>query len=159
MGRRVASVLVALTVPWVGACQTGNDPAAVDGAHLPVTLPAAYRDLPAPPRGTPILNGPRVGLDARQQEIIVTAVAKWLKNPRSAQFSAMTAASNRFGVVTVCGEVNGRNGAGQYTGMQPYIGVMLGSAAAPEFVVVGIGGTAAERAEVTNLCRESGATR
>lgn len=158
MSRRVASVVVALALPWLGACQTGADPAAADSAHLAVALPAAYRDLPAPPPGTPVESGPRVGLDARQQEIIVVAVAKWMKNPGSAQFGSMTAARNRFGVVTVCGTVNGRNGAGTYTGLQPYIGVLLGPPARPEFVVVGIGGTARERADVTALCRESGAT-
>ncbi len=157
MGRGVACVVVALTLPWVGACQTGGDPAAVDTAHLAVTLPAAYRDLPAPPPNAPIESGPRVGLDAKQIEIIVTAVGKWMKDPRSAQFGSMTAARNRFGVVTVCGTVNGRNGAGTYSGLQPYIGVLLGPPARPEFVVVGIGGTARERADVTSLCRESGA--
>ncbi len=158
MGRRVASVVVALTLPWLGACQTGADPATVDTAHVPVSLPAAYRDLPAPPRGTPVESGPRVGLDARQLEVIVTAVGKWMKDPGSAQFGSMTAARNRFGVVTVCGTVNGRTGGGTYSGLQPYIGVLLGPPARPEFVVVGIGGTARERADVTSLCRESGAT-
>lgn len=157
MGRGVASVLVALTLPWVGACQTGGDSAAVDTAHLAVTLPPAYRDLPAPPPGTPIESGTRVGLDARQIEVIVTAVGKWMKDPGSLQFGSMSAARNRFGVVTVCGTVNGRIGAGTYSGLQPYIGVLLGPPARPEFVVVGIGGTARDSAEVTSLCRESGA--
>ena len=158
MGRRVASVVVALTLPWTGACQTGADPAGTDTAHLAVSLPAAYRDLPAAPPGTPVESGPRVGLDARQQEVIVTAVGKLMKYPGTAQYGSMTAARNRFGVVTVCGTVNGRNGAGTYTGLQPYIGVLLGPPARPEFVVVGIGGTARERADVTSLCREAGAT-
>ena len=150
--------MVALGLPLLGACQTGADPATIDTAHLAITLPAAYRDLPAPPPNTPIESGPRVGLDARQLEIIVTAVGKWLKDPGSAQFGSMTASRNRFGVVTVCGTVNARNGAGTYSGLQPYIGVLLGPPARPEFVVVGIGGTARERADVTGLCRESGAT-
>ena len=158
MGRRVASVVVALTLPWMGACQTGAGPGAIDTAHLAVTLPAAYRDLPAPPPGTPIESGSRVGLDSRQIEVIVTAVGKWMKDPGSLQFGSMSGARNRFGVVTVCGTVNGRNSAGAYSGQQPYIGVLLGPPNRPEFVVVGIGGTAGERAEVTNLCRESGVT-
>ena len=80
-----------------------------------------------------------------------------MKDPRSAQFGSMTGARNRFGVVTVCGEVNGRNGTGRYVGMRPYIGVLLGTATAPEFVPVGFGNSAAERAEVAALCRDSGA--
>lgn len=157
MGRAVASVVVALTLLWVGGCQTGADPTAVDAAHLAVTLPAAYRDLPAPPPGTPIESGARVGLDARQIEVIVTAVGKWMKDPGSLQFGSMAAARNRYGVVTVCGMVNGRTGGGTYSGLRPYIGVLLGPPGRPEFVVVGIGGTARESAEVTSLCRESGA--
>jgi hypothetical protein len=140
------------------ACQTtATDPAAADGATLAVSLPAAYRDLPAPSRGTPIESGTRVALDARQQEAIVAGIARWMKDPRSAQFGSMTAARNRFGVVTVCGEVNGRNGTGRYVGMRPYIGVLLGTVAAPEFVPVGFGTSAGERAEIATLCRDSGA--
>ena len=157
MGRRVASALVALALPLTGACQAGVGSTAADGAHLAVTLPAAYRDLPAPPPGTPIESGPPVALDARQQEVVVAAVARWMKEPGSLQFGSMTAARNRFGVITVCGSVNGRTGAGTYSGLQPYIGVLLGPPTRPEFVVVGIAGTARELADVTDLCRESGA--
>ena len=57
----------------------------------------------------------------------------------------------------MCGEVRGRNGAGTYAGMVPYVGVLMGTRTAPEFVVVGIAGSDRERAEVASLCRESGA--
>jgi hypothetical protein len=41
--------------------------------------------------------------------------------------------------------------------MAPYIGVLTGPKEAAEFVVVGIGGTARERADVLSLCQEIGA--
>ncbi len=146
--------MVALVLP-LGGCQTGGDPLG-DSSHRAVTLPGAYRDLPAPPAGTPIESGKRIVLDARQQEAVIVSIAKWMKEPGSLRFGSMTAARNRFGVVTVCGEVDGRNGAGRYAGMSPYVGVLLGPPANPDFVVVGIAGSAAERAQVSDLCRESG---
>ena len=155
MGRRYAHVLAAIPLLLTGACQTGLS--AIDAPHRPVSLPAAYRDLPVPPPGTPIESGSRTVLDPRQQEAVVTGVAKWMKEPNSVRFGSMTGARNRFGVVTVCGEVDGRNEAGRQVGMRPYIGVLLGTAATPEFVVVGFGGTAAERSEIAALCRDSGA--
>lgn len=152
---RALSAVVALVLP-LGGCQTGGDPLG-DSAYLAVTLPAAYRDLPAPPAGTPIESGSRVVLDARQQEAVVVSIARWMKDPGSLQLGSMTAARNRFGVVTVCGEINGRTGSGRYAGMSPFVGVLLGPPARPDFVVVGIGGSAGERAQVIALCRESGA--
>ena len=43
--------------------------------------------------------------------------------------------------------------------MTRYVGVMMGTTASPEFVVVGIAGSPRERAEVSSLCRESGASQ
>lgn len=157
MGRSLACLVVATVLPCLAGCQAGSGPIVGDTAYRPVSLPPAYRDLPAPPPGTPLEAGNRFVLDARQQETVVAGVGRWMKDPGSLQLGSMTAARNRFGVVTVCGEVNGRNGAGQYTGMSPFVGVLLGAPAAPEFVVVGIGGSAGERAQVASLCRESGA--
>ena len=63
-----------------------------------------------------------------------------MKAPASTQFGIMSGARNSRGAVTVCGEVNGRNGDGAYVGMAPYVGVLMGTRASPDFVVVGIAG-------------------
>jgi hypothetical protein len=88
---------------------------------------------------------------------VVAGVARWMKDPRSAQFGGMTAARDSHGVVTVCGEVSGRNSAGVNTALEPYVGVLMGPSSSPEFVVVAIAGSGRERAEVAALCREAGA--
>jgi len=128
-----------------------------DPGHNPVSLTPPYSDLPAAPPGTTIESGTNVVLDARQQEAVVAGITKWMKVPASTQFGIMNGARNRSGLVTVCGEVRGRNGAGAYAGMAPYVGVLMGTRTAPEFVVVGIAGSDRERAEVASLCRETGA--
>ena len=58
--------------------------------------------------------------------------------------------------MAVCGLVNGRNTAGQFVGFQPLVGVLMGPGADADFVLVGIGSSNQERAEVTSLCRASG---
>ena len=134
----------------VGGC-TPDDP-----PNLAVSLPPPYSQLPSAPAGTPIEAGTRMTLDARQQEAVVNGVTRWLKNPGSAQFGTMAGALDGRGTIVVCGRVTGRNSAGAYVGMTPYIGVLMGGRASPDFVVVGIGGSTRERAEVASLCRESG---
>lgn len=130
-----------------------------DTAYAPISLQPPYRDLPPASPGSAIEAGTRVTLDARQQEAVVVGVTKWLKDPGSAQFGIMGSARNSRGTLTVCGYVRGRNGAGAYVGMAPYVGVLMGTRTAPEFVVVGIGASARERAEVTSICQESGVTQ
>jgi hypothetical protein len=49
-----------------------------------------------------------------------------------------------------------RNTAGSYVGMSPFVGVLMGPGADADFVLVGIGSSNQERAEVTSLCRASG---
>ena len=71
----------------------------------------------------------------------------------------LAGARNSRGTITICGEVDGRNGNGAYVGMRPYVGVLMGTPAAPEFVVVGIAASDRERAEVRSLCRESGVSQ
>ena len=129
-----------------------------DTAHTPIFLPPPYNNLPPAPPGTSIEAGKPVGLDARQQEAVVAGAAKWMKNPHSILFGAMEAARNRRGQITVCGEVDGRNTAGSYVGMAPFVGVLMGPGADADFVLVGIGSTGRERAEVAQLCRDSGAS-
>jgi hypothetical protein len=112
----------------------------------------------SPPAGTAIPQGQPIKLDPRQQEAIVVGVSRWLKVPKSVQLGAMQAVRDYRGVVTVCGWVDGHNGAGIYRGLSPYIGVLMPMPSA-DFIVVGIGGTRRERAEVLSLCEETGALK
>jgi hypothetical protein len=146
----VRSIIGAMALVCASAC-TPEDP-----AHTMISLQPPYSHLPLVPAGSPIEAGTTVTLDARLQESVVVGVARWLKDPGSAHFGAMAGARNSRGTITVCGLVAGRNGVGAYVGMMPYVGVIMGTSASPDFVVVGIGGSARERAEVTSLCRESG---
>lgn len=143
----------------LAACVTNGGQEAAGLAHSPIALPPAYAALPAPPPETPIEQGRRVVLDARQQEAVVVAVTRWMKRPASARFGLMTAARNSRGAITVCGDVDGHNDGGSYVGMRPYIGVLMASTVKTEFVVVGIARNGREMTEVNALCRESGVDR
>ena len=125
-------------------------------AHQAVTLTPPHSHLPPAPAGIKIESGVKVVLDTKLQQAVVMGVAKWMKDPRTVQFGTMEAARNSRGTVTACGNVQGRNASGAYASMTRYIGVMMGTTASPEFVVVGIAGSPRERAEVLALCRESG---
>jgi hypothetical protein len=138
----------------VAGCVQTEQP--LDTSYKPVSLEAPFKDLPEPPPGTTIEAGIPVKLDARQQEAVVAGVLKWMKDPRSAFFGDLRGAKNRHGWITVCGGVNGRNSAGAYVGMAPFVGVLTGKPAAPEFVVVEIGAFGPTRTDVETLCRESG---
>jgi len=130
-----------------------------DPANLPVSLQAPYNGLPAAPAGAPIEAGTRVKLDARQQEAVVAGVIKWMKDPASVFFGDLAGARNNRGVITVCGDVNGRNSSGAYVGMSPFIGALMGRPTAPQFVLVEIGSSGKQRAEVEALCQQSGVAR
>jgi hypothetical protein len=153
--RAALSVIGSMTLLLAGGCVTPE----TDVAHHVVTLTPPYSDLPPAPAGTKIESGAKMVLDARLQEAVVTGVAKWMKDPRTVQFGTMEAAHNSRGTITVCGDVQGRNANGAYASMTRYVGVMMGTTASPEFVVVGIAGSPRERAEVSSLCRESGASQ
>ena len=109
--------------------------------------------------GGKIEAGQPIKLDARQQEAVVQGVSRWLKDAKSAQFGTMQAVRDRRGNIIVCGWVDGRNSAGVYRGMAPYIGILVGTRTNAEFKVVGIGGTRHDRASVLALCEETGAAR
>ena len=132
---------------------------AADTAYYAVSLPAPYDALPTPPPGTPIEFGRPVKLDDRQQTAVITGVIKWMKNPASVSFGDMVAARNSSGWITVCGVVNGRNTAGTYVGMMPYIGVLRGASSAPDFVVVDIAANGKPREGIESMCLDSGITR
>ena len=146
-------IICAMAFACVGACVTD---AAQHAAHNPVSLVPPYSELPRAPAGTTIEAGTKVTLDARQQEAVVAGVSKWMKTPASTRFGLMSGARDSRGTITVCGEVDGRNGNGLYVGMRPYVGVLMGTTDSPDFVVVGIAASERERAEVAALCRESG---
>ena len=129
---------------------------APDTANRPVVLPAPYDAWPAAPPGHRIEPGMPVGLDNRQQEAVIMSVLRWMKDPASVQFASINAARNARGLITVCGLVNGRNSAGRFVGMSPFIGVLVGQDSDSDFVVVGIGSSERERSEVTSLCKASG---
>jgi hypothetical protein len=117
--------------------------------------------LPSDPQGGPtpaIVRGEPAKLDPQQQEVVIVGVTKWLKDHSSASFGPMQAVRDPRGPVVVCGWIDGHNGTGAYRGMSPYIGALTGSRNDAEFVVVGIGATARERAEVLSLCAEVGVT-
>ncbi len=126
-----------------------------DTAHWPIFLPPPYNALAPAPPGAPIEPGRPVRLDAHQQESVVTGVLKWMKTPGSVQFRGIEAVRNSRGLITVCGEVNGRNSAGKVS-ISPFVGVLMGPGADADFVLVGIGSSDRERAEVIQLCRVSG---
>lgn len=149
----VRLIICATAFACVGGCVSD---AGQHAAHNPVSLVPPYNELPPAPAGTTIEPGTKVTLDARQQEAVVAGVSKWMKTPASTRFGLMSGARNSRGTITVCGEVDGRNGNGLYVGMRPYVGVMMGTAASPEFVVVGIAASERERAEVASICRDSG---
>jgi hypothetical protein len=149
-GERMRESLVVVAVVAVLAACTP------DTAHAPIFLAPPYDTLPPAPSGTTIEPGRPVGLDARQRTTVVASVQKWMKDPASVQFGAIEAVRNSRGRITVCGEVNGRNTAGRQAGMSPFVGVLMGPDVDADFVLVGIGSSGGERAEVIQLCRASG---
>jgi hypothetical protein len=161
LGTIRGGLVLAFCAIIAGCVQTDQPP---DTSYRPVSLIAPFNDLPLPPPGTTIEAGTPVTLDARQQEAVVTGILKWMKDPRSASFSELRGARNSHGWITVCGSVNGRNTAGAYVGMAPFIGVLSGETKPVdprkpsdlEFVVVEIGAFAPQRTDVETLCNESG---
>jgi hypothetical protein len=126
-----------------------------DTANRPIFLPPPYNSWPPAPAGTAIEPGRPVRLNGSQQGAVVTGVLKWMKDPGSVQLRGIKAVQNSRGRIIVCGEVNGRNSAGNVT-ISPFVGVLMGPDGNTDFVVVGIGSSGRERVEVTALCRASG---
>lgn len=148
-----AKAALALAGLLAGCLQQQQQP---DLAYLPVSLPPPYSDLPDAPVGATIEPGMPIKLDPRQQEAVVSAVGRWMKEPGTASFGALNAVRTRYGQIVVCGEVNGRNSAGTYPGMAPFVGIMVGRPAAPEFIVISIAQSGQPRAEIQAICQQSG---
>ncbi len=123
---------------------------------MPIFLAPPYDTWPPPPAGTPIEPGRPIYLNAGQRKTVVASVQKWMKDPASVQFGAIEAVRNSRSRITVCGEVSGRNTAGRLASMSPFVGVLMGPEVDADFVLVGIGSSDRERAEVIQLCRASG---
>lgn len=155
-----AVVLLGAIVATLSGCVSAQP----DVAHLPVVLRPPWDQLPPAPPGATVQPGSPVVLTPLQQEAVVSGVMPFMKDGPSVRFGTLRAARNGQGVVTVCGEVDGRDGAGRPTGFVPFIGVLPAPPAGTarrrdtvtEFVLVEIGGTARDRAVVEGLCRESG---
>lgn len=157
-----AVILSGAIVAFLSGCVSSQP----DVAHLPVVLRAPWDQLPPAPAGATVHAGTPVALTPLQQEAVVSGVLPFMKDTSSVRFGTLRAARNGQGIVTVCGEVDGRNGAGRQAGFAPFIGVLPAPQpatrrrdtvpAVPDFVLVEIGGTAKDRAVVEGLCRESG---
>ncbi len=148
---KAALALVGMLPGLLTGCLLQPDP-----AYLPVSLPPPYDTLPDAPAGTAIEPGMPIKLDPRQQEEVVASVLKWMKDPGTASFGALNAVKARQGNIVVCGEVNGRNSAGAYTGMARFVGIMVGKPAAPQFIVISIAEAGKPRAEIEAICQQSG---
>jgi hypothetical protein len=148
---KAALALAGLLPGLLAGCQHADDP-----AFLPVELQPPYSDLPNPPPGTAIERGMPTTLGPRQEEAVVVAVSKWMKEPGTASFGDLSAVKVPQGKIVVCGEVNGRNSAGAYPGMALFVGVMVGGPAAPEFIVIRIALNGPARAEIQAICQQSG---
>jgi hypothetical protein len=127
-----------------------------DLPNTPVSLESPYREMPDPWPERNIEPGMPVKLDQRQIEAVVDGVMKWMKDPASVSFASINGAKNRYGKVTVCGEVTGRNSAGVVFPKSPFVGALMGQPKSPEFVVVEIGSIPKQRTAVEGLCQQSG---
>ncbi|MBA5777101.1 hypothetical protein H2509_08160 [Stappia sp. F7233] len=91
-------------------------------------------------------------LSSAQISTIHAAVRGVLKDPESARFGEIVAASNSEGVVSACGWVNAKNSYGGYTGDKPFLGVLTKGG----FVPVSVGGTSNETAATLRVCARQG---
>jgi len=103
--------------------------------------------------GSELQPGTPVQLSSAQVQQVRAGVRDVLKDPDSAQFGTIKAARKPDGVTTVCGYVNGKNSYGGYTGMTPFVGVMLSGGG---FSVAALGGPGYESQATINVCRKSG---
>jgi hypothetical protein len=103
-----------------------------------------------------ITPGKPIALSDAQKNTVRRGVREKLKDPDSAKFVSLSAVKDDKGMVYVCGMVNAKNSYGGYTGMSPFLGMMMGSKPKEFFAVVGIGSDAASSAAHLELCRRHG---
>jgi hypothetical protein len=108
-------------------------------------------DAPEPP---PMQSGidvyPRVSLSQQQTQQVYAGVQRLLRDPGSARFGEVNAGQKPDGTLYVCGSVDTRNFAGQYTGDQPFYGTLDGRGFAPTT----IGGSAEQSHSIREYCRQ-----
>lgn len=143
--RRIATTIACLTVATVSGC---SSPA----PHPP----SYYTPTPAPPPQPQKEPGTPVNLSAQQQQMVRADTTNKLKDPESARFGKMYATKDKDGDLTVCGFVNAKNSYGGYTGMKPFIGMILGSGKPGGFKLVKIGSSDNEQLAVASVCRDAG---
>jgi len=146
-GRSLLAICLSATVV---ACAPPDPP------NMPVSLMPPYSELPEASPDRTIEPGMPVKLDQRQLEAVIDGVIKWMKDPPSVSLADISGAKNRRGIITVCGDVNGRNSAGALVAKSPFIGALMGQPKSPTFVVVEIGAFGKQRATVEALCQQSG---
>ncbi|MEI9410754.1 hypothetical protein [Mesorhizobium salmacidum] len=97
-------------------------------------------------------------LTKNEQKIVKFAVAMQLKDPGSPVFGNMGASISDVGVVQVCGTVNAKNGYGAYTGLAPYLGVLVTSGAGNRVFAVNAIGDGGENSAVAviTICQMRG---
>ncbi|OWW04585.1 hypothetical protein ATY81_00925 [Rhizobium sp. R72] len=81
---------------------------------------------------------------------------KFLKDPASATFENIRASQKTSGIY-VCGVVNSKNGAGHFTGGEPFAGVLtttsVGGKAKPSFALTTQGNV---QNDLASVCRQNG---
>lgn len=85
---------------------------------------------------------------------IQTMTKRELKDPASAVFGSIRAATQPDGAIVVCGWLNAKNSFGGYTGMQPFAGILTKEA--PGFLLADIGGERSMAVAIGVVCRRSG---
>jgi hypothetical protein len=112
---------------------------------------AQLNSIPNPVVGEPYM------LTSTDEVVVKNTVTKGFKDPVSAQFENLKAA--RSGVkVTVCGQVNGKNGYGAYAGFSPFIVFLNPQANTAAITELASGDASSEQINrILNSCRAAGA--
>jgi hypothetical protein len=93
---------------------------------------------------------PRVSLTPQQMQQVYAGVQRVLSDPSSARFGEINAGQKPDGTLYVCGSVDTRNFAGQYTGDQPFFGTLDGRG----FTPTTIGGSPEQVHSIREYCRQ-----
>jgi hypothetical protein len=91
-------------------------------------------------------------LTYEQEAKVQEKITRLLKDPESARFSPLVAATQDNGDTQVCGTVDSKNEFGGYVGEMPFIGKFVGSG----FYLTKIAATEAEASNIYGLCESYG---
>lgn len=87
---------------------------------------------------------------------IQSGLASVVRDPASLILGAAKAATNDKGTVEVCGNVNGKNGFGGYTGDMIYLGMLTTNQSGQRgFAVVGVGDGSYKSQALSLMCQQS----